>query len=364
MKKITIFLLSLSMLLLLTACSDLGAGENTGDRTNQTSVINASEPTDAGEPADAGEPTDADDEQIEEEVHESPPRRGLTFIESNATSADMRAFEAANAVSPEQERYLAFGAFVMTNNYESIRVFALDISASSSDRLLRDFWSIEDRDSALVQLISLSSADGQAPVANDIYNSLVKNGYTRPLEPIDVFLVHAHGGLEHMYEISKIRAERMMDEFKMWLASLEEDVGQVDRDEAFEVFIAMLMTERINRGLEAYAGAKRLLINHFDYTEEELLNLPSLDAWDYGRAAIIARYSAESGYLEEDETWQYLKQAADSASKIYSSWREYTAAHILGRSLAFGNNSDDFRDALEFLLNHPESSFQTIDFKG
>jgi hypothetical protein len=124
------------------------------------------------------------------------------------------------------------------------------------------------------------------------------------------------------------------------------------------------MTERINSGLEAYIGARRLLINQFDYTEEELLNLPSLDAWDYGRVAIIARYGAEAGYLNEAEAWQYLKLAADSASEIYNSWREYTAAHILGRALAFGSRSEDFRDTLEFLLNHPESSFQTIDFKG
>jgi len=377
MKRLFIFILSLSLLLLLAACFDnnidSSMDESPDDIADTIPEMNTEMNTEVNteenkrksltEVVNPGESTDADGEPIEEE-HGSPPRQGLNFVESSVTSANMRAFEARNAVTAEQERYLAFGAFVMTNNYESIRVFALDGSASSAGRLLRDFWSIEDREAALQQLSRLSSADGQAPVANEIYNTFVKNNYLDPLEPIDVFMIRLRGGLVNLYEASKSRAERMPDEFDRFVLLLEEDFGDVDRDEAYELFVNIIMTERINQGLEAYAGARRLLINRLGYTENELLNIPSLDAWDYGRVAIIARYGAQSGYLNEAEAWVHLKQAADSASVIYSSWREYTAAHILGRALAYGSTSEDFRDTLEFLLNHPESSFQTIDFKG
>jgi len=357
----------------LTACSggvaSNGADNNADDRTQDSPADNSDAHTDEADrrsqtrATNPGTSTGTDDEQIEE-VHGAPPRRGLSFIETSVTSEDMRVFEAEHAVSDEQERYLAFGAFVMTNNYESIRVFALDASAGSAERLLRDFWSIEDKESAREQLSRLSIADGQAPIANEIYNIFVKNDFLEPLTPTDVFILRTRGEFEHLHRATTSQAERMQDEFNRWVVLLEEDVGRVDGNEAFELFVIMLMTERINRGLEAYVGARRLLINHFGYTEKELLNLPSLDAWDYGRVAIIARYGAQSGYLTENEAWQHLKLAADSASEVYSGWREYTAAHIIGRALAFGSTSEDFRDALEFLLNHPESSFQTIDFKG
>jgi hypothetical protein len=134
-------------------------------------------------------------------------------------------------------------------------------------------------------------------------------------------------------------------------------------DEIVELYAYILFTERINNGLYAYTGARMMLINDFGYTEEELLALPNLSAWDYGRVAIIARYGLAAGYIQEEEAWEYLKLAADRAAEVYGSWREYTAAHILGRALAFGNSSQDFRDSLGFLLYHPESSFQTIDFK-
>ncbi|MDR2572367.1 MAG: DUF1266 domain-containing protein [Oscillospiraceae bacterium] len=367
MKKLSksLLMLLLSLILLLAAC-DLDFLNNDDDIAANEYADKLPEEDDRmslTKPVNPAAPSDVDGESIED-MHDSTPQQGLSLIISSVTSAEMRAFESQHAVSAEQERYLAFGAFVMTNNLESIRVFALDGSADSAVRILRDSWNVEDKESALVQLKRLSSANGQAPVANDIYNTVILNGYLKPLETTDVIILLAHGGFEHLYENTTTRAENMTDEFDVWVELLEEDLGKVDRDEAFMLFISILMTERINRGLEAYTNAKRLLISQFGYTEEELLNLPSLNAWDYGRVAIIARYGTESGYLKEDEAWQYLKLAADSASQNYSSWREYTAAHILGRALAFGNTSADFRNTLEFLLKHPESSFQTIDFKG
>jgi len=266
--------------------------------------------------------TASEDVVTPEERTPRAPRTEATASESelsrHLTSSRMRSFEEEHAVSAEQERYLAFGAFVMTNNQESIRVFELDWSSFSAGRILSNFWSIEDRESAITQLEFLANADGQSPRADEIFNTFVKQGYTHPLSGAD-FRVH-ESALEYATQ------------------------------------------SQVNDGLRAYEGAKALLTESFGFTEEELLDIPTLVAWDYGRVAIIARYGVQAGFLEEDEVWDYLKRAADSAAENYDSWREYTAAHILGRALAFGNPSDDFEDVLDFLLNHPESSFQTIDF--
>lgn len=328
---------------------------------------------------DAGKIVKADDDstseaQNDEEPEEPedgeaeftlPPPADFLLLAYALTSDEMRQFEAEHAVSPEQERYLAFGAFVLANNRESIRVFALGHSGPYAARALSGSWSVEDREGALEQLERLSSATGQSPIADEIYHTLVVPGY---LDYVDGFFLFLTGfdmtSMESLYNSSVNRAKRMDDELDTFMELLELD--EEDRDEAFELFVYMQFADRINRGLEAYLGARDMLINvdFLGFTEEELLSLPTLAAWDYGRVAIIARYGVAAGFLEEDEAWEHLKIAADSAAEIYTSWREYTAAHILGRALAFGNPSEDFLPMLFFLLHHPESSFQTIDFLG
>ena len=371
MKKLIGLLSALLIVFLLTACSesftdDIGKG-NTEEIVKE--IYNAGDAEETSEPMEntKEELTDIIDESgagnaDNDGEHEQTEYYRVTRISRAVTSRDMRRFESRHAVSAEQERYLAFGAFVMTNNTESIRVLALYNSADMSSTLLSNYWSVDDRESALTQLELLSSANGQSPVADDIFNTLVKNNQLEPLDAnVLLFSGFSFKGLENVLSHSERRAASMDVEMELWMDML--GAKEEDRDEVFELFVFALAVERINSGLEAYIGAKTLLMEDFGFTEEELLGIPALTAWDYGRAAIIARYGVEAGYLEEKEVWAYLKAASDNAADTYNDWREYTAAHILGRALAFGNDSGDFRDTLDFLLNHPESSFHTIDFK-
>jgi len=286
---------------------------------------------------------------------------GSAFLAETMTSEEMQAFEAEHAVSEAQERYLAFGAFLFVRNGESPRVLAVSAPQNRTVQMLRNSWSVTDHESAMEQLTRLANADGQSPIANDIFHTLVRNGELEPLDPFEMFFNEVDlSGLENVYHNAVNRAERMPDEFELFFEML--DVPEEYRDEAFELFVLFELTDRVNRGLEAYLGARDLLIDSFGFTEEELLSIESLNAWDYGRATTIARYGVSAGFLEEDEVWGYLKLAADSAAMAYNSWREYTAAYILGRALAFGNSSWDFNFALDFLLNHSESPFVRIPF--
>jgi len=277
------------------------------------------------------------------------------------TSEEMKAFEAEHAVSEEQERLVAFGAFLLTYNRESARILALGESRNHAEYLLGDSWSVDNHESALVQLERLSGADGQSPAADDLFHTLVKNGHLEPLDAYEMFMYgYDFTGLENVYASSLTQAERDTDRFEQLMEFL--GASEEDREEVFELFVLMTVENRVNSGLEAYRDARKMLVESFGYTDEELQSISTLAAWDYGRTAIVARYGIAAGYVEEDEAWTHLKLAADHASGIYSGWREYTAAHILGRALAFGNSSADFRDTLEFLLNHHESPFQRIDF--
>ena len=345
MKRVIGILLALFLVLSLGACGD----SNQPVETEAPDLV----ADDAVE-----EPEYVDEE--EEEAEEVPIPDSL--LVRALTSDEMRAFEAEHAVTAEQERYLAFGAFVPTNNQESIRVFAMGESGNHAVRILANSWSVTDQESALVQLENLSGGRGQSPVADDIFHTLVLNGRFEPLDAIELFMTgFDFAGLEHVYRSAVSRAERMEDEFELLFAMV--GAPEEDREEVFELFVFMQFADRINRGLEAYQGAMALLMESFGFTEEELLSIPTLAAWDYGRTAIIARYGYAAGYVEEDVAWAHLKIAADSAAQTYSSWREFTAAYILGRALAFGNPSADTRDTLDFLLNHPESAFQNIAFR-
>jgi len=100
---------------------------------------------------------------------------------------------------------------------------------------------------------------------------------------------------------------------------------------------------------EIYKRAKENLIS-LGFMASEIDNITSLNAWDYGRAGFIARNAVFSGFLEEEETWDYLRQAANNAVKDYKNWREYLGAYVLGRAAAFSNDSADIAQILEYLL--------------
>ncbi|MCL2220725.1 MAG: DUF1266 domain-containing protein [Oscillospiraceae bacterium] len=291
-----------------------------------------------------------------------------SFLAQHLTSPQMRSFELAHAVSPEQEWLLAFGAFVPTSNEESVRVFELDRSHSAAPHLLSTSWGVEDRESALNQLARLAEASGQSPLADDIFRTLILGEGVVSIPESEFWEGVRYGTLPEDYQeglanvISNAQSRAAQD----LLSRIEEFEGI--SEELFErVFVLQTgieLSERIERGLDAFEGAFELLTDVFGFTSEELLQLPTLAAWDYGRVAMFARYSVAAGFLEEEETWPFLYMAAERAIEIYGSWREFTAAHVLGRAIAFGNDSWGWIDVLDFLLNHPMSSFQTIDFFG
>ena len=199
-------------------------------------------------------------------------------------------------VSDEKQRYMAFGSIILGMSGESYRMFKImNMSKGKTKTQLRDLWDIRDRNGALDTAKYLSTAEGHTPFTDDIYINLVKKGnlelLKKSLQPED-------------------------------LQSLkEENARQVDR---------------IKHGILVYEVTRQNLIKN-GYTENELSGINSTAAWDFGRTAQVARYSAHAGYLQEDEAWEYIKTAAENATKVYANWREYVAGYLIGRSIGYGN---------------------------
>jgi TPR repeat protein len=105
-----------------------------------------------------------------------------------------------------------------------------------------------------------------------------------------------------------------------------------------------------------FSTASQMLMR-FGYTEDELLSLSTLAAWDYGRLGFIARHSWDVGYIDKVTAWDYMLRCADNAARHYDSWREYLAAYVLGRAL-WGSDCKDIEHELAYLLCHPNSPFK------
>jgi|GEM_PF-2457649 len=291
-----------------------------------------------------------------------------SFLAQHLTSSQMRSFELAHAVSPKQEWLLAFGAFVPTFNEESVRVFELDISHSAAPHLLSTSWGVEDREGALNQLARLAEADGQSPIADDIFRTLILGEGVVSIPESEFWEGARYGTLPEDYQegLANVISNAQSRAVRDMLSRIEEFEGISEEmfERVFALQTGIELSARIERGLDTFEGAFEFLIDFFGFTSEELLQLPTLAAWDYGRVAMFARYSVAAGFLEEEETWTFLYMAAERAIETYGSWREFTAAYVLGRAIAFGDDSRRWVYVFDFLLNHPMSSFQTIDFFG
>ncbi|MCL2060860.1 MAG: DUF1266 domain-containing protein, partial [Oscillospiraceae bacterium] len=133
--------------------------------------------------------------------------------------------------------------------------------------------------------------------------------------------------------------------------------------EKYRVHILNNMLGRINNGLYHFKTAKKVL-QGLGYSANELEALDSTSAWDYGRCAFIARSCAYTRFLEEDEAWMYMKKAADNASCVYDSWRDFLAGYVAGRALGYGNDSTDIFAILRYLLQSAKSPYNEVPFKS
>jgi len=306
----------------------------------------------------------------------------LIFAKINDKKADgeflsdeMKAFERENAVSPEEKRWLSFGAPLMYHNFESAHVFKLmhaDKDRRGMELGFAQMWEITNGAQALEQLEKLSKADGHAPVAKEIFHVFI--------EP---HLRHTDGRQFDSSYVKKdfdIKPEQLQDAGKLErtlrsaffstqedaeMAIMQQNVFDVDDKEGLKNRAAFWhLMDRVRAAAAAYEGTVYTLAfmnKQYRYSKIELYNIQNFEAWDYGRTAFVARTSAALGYITQEEAMPYIKLAAENASKKYSNWREYLAAYYLGRAIAFGGVTNLFAEP-ERLLKPSTSPFTGINF--
>lgn len=318
------------------------------------------------------------------------------------TFKEMQQFEAENALSEEKRRYLAFGAVLMSDWLESSRVFKLTEykkpTGLNGHLTVLKKWGITNGDDAKRILQELSVAHVDAPVANEIYHTFIKNNpfyatsHKKRLDKETAItmetLLSAQEGLQRSFE--RVREEFHIsfdtarwvfsfDEIKLMKkqAGTEEDLTEEGIREVLILPVASQHLLRvINESLSNYRVTKYLLIESSrqtgspfkGYSEADLAKIETFEAYDLGRVVPLARLSVHAGFLKEEETWEYIKTAADTASQLYDSWETYLAAYVIGRHLVRSLSRGEFGysispSVVEYLLHHHNSPFREHAFK-
>lgn len=94
-------------------------------------------------------------------------------------------------------------------------------------------------------------------------------------------------------------------------------------------------------------------------------SITSVEAWDHGRAAAMARWGVAARYCDQQEAERALVRAGRVSRIAYRSWEDFAAAFILGRCLhfdeeEFGHWYTDMYEAHRILITDPKSPWKTV----
>ena len=251
----------------------------------------------------------------------------LKQIASALNSNKTHRFESSFTATAEQRRLLTFGAVLFAGNKESCHTLRLMGDRRKSIKMLDEWWGINTRNDALNVARYLSCAEGHTLFADPVYKNLIRRKR-----------------LDLMPHESRVAYLLSLDEYALG------ELGLLGFDLA-----------RALAGLEAFNTAEEILVE-LGNTKAALAQIGTVAAWDYGRTGLIARHSVKAGYLDESEAWGFMRAAADNASRMYRSWREYLAAYAMGRAVGYCNGSADMYPVFRYLLYDENSPYRSVSF--
>lgn len=199
-----------------------------------------------------------------------------------------------------QLRLLAFGAPMLVYNDENVDTIDCENDVDSIKCTLREWWNVTDRESTL-----------------DIVKWLFEEGH------------HAEAD-RALAEIRECGLENI---------SVEERCGGNDKMED----VCLIAKEMQENG---WCPAGKIP--------------QSVIAWDLVRVVNLGRWAYLCDYVSENEMWQIMQVAADTALEHFSSWEEYGRSFTMGRGVWHGEpvDSETAYEIVELLLGNDESPWK------
>ncbi|WP_440713773.1 DUF1266 domain-containing protein [Gordonia sp. FQ] len=208
------------------------------------------------------------------------------------------------------------------------------------------------------------------------WNSLTSVGHMEPREGLDLYgitdaegwmnalnsLVNSGWGDWHSYEAVQIRTRyKRARELPTitdadWASAIDAEVagagGSPEFAEALRGAIPGIRRAEDTVRMSQLLGA-----------DEEA---EALDGYDYLRAGAVAKWGVNVGYGEKHVVANVAMMCRDSASDLYSGWREYAIGCNVGRIVTYpdtwGNGIADALFMMRPLLDNPESPWNNIPF--
>ena len=160
--------------------------------------------------------------------------------------------------------------------------------------------------------------------------------------------------LKEGWGISEINEGRKM------LESLLEGRHTIVYGEDFLKFKAGQPHKLDSDSIEAYNATLECLDEDFFTLLSYAEKCDNILAWDLERVGYLARIFHHVGWMDETETFDWLKKAAEKIKAAYSSWEKYIAAVLVGRAVAYAFDdlmiavaADILVNGKEFLGTHP-----------
>ena len=205
-----------------------------------------------------------------------------------------------------QLRLLAFGVPMLVYNDENVDTIDCESDIDSIKCTLREWWNVTDRKSTL-----------------DIVRWLLEEGHHAEADRI-------------LAEIRERGLENIPAKERCSKGGKMEDV--------------CLIAEEMQRNNWCPAG-----------------KMPqSAIAWDLVRVVNLGRWAYLCGYISENEMWQTMQVAADTALEHFSSWEEYGWSFILGRGVWQGDpaDSETADEIIKLLLENGESPWKQSSWEA
>lgn len=210
------------------------------------------------------------------------------------------AMEMANPLPKEKQHLLAYGANLSLYRSESPRILAVKVDKETLKEGLSSAWDVRNREEA-IQVLEWLLTEGHRPDYDQLLMAL--------------------------------KADQFFTE------------------------------EEIGKSQECYESAQDALMKKLSFTKSDFDRVNTIAAWDLDRAVNIARWSYILGYISEEEAWGYIERAADAASNVFQSWKDYFISFAFGRALAYEGDIYDILWNGKELLGEKDSVWNEFNIK-
>lgn len=121
--------------------------------------------------------------------------------------------------------------------------------------------------------------------------------------------------------------------------------------------------EEVGKSQECYESAQEAMMKKLSFAKSDFDQVNTIAAWDFDRAVNIARWSYILGYITEEQAWGYIERAADAASHVFRSWKDYFISFAFGRAIAYEGDIYDILWNGKKLLNEEDSVWKEFSIK-